>query len=267
MLTQEDIHRAMADPLASASCTLRDMQAVLPGFIPKPAKVRLPSWTYGTCIKGWTLATDVIPYDTRVFYLWTGDSDSRQQTVFIGLGGTEAAGAARSNAYLTRTDACLRTDTTLASYEWTNDKWVLMPNQQSAPPGVPYPDWLARDSGVVMGQIVGNSDFGLANCETLNLIAAQLDRGGGELAIFWVWFLENGVGVLFSEGNFLHSLTSHNLQLIDYNSFMRNAPLTKADFSGPFPAAGAAAALRLDATHGHPTNLPHRPRTPSIASF
>ena len=210
----------------------------------------------------------MIPYDTRVYYLWTGDSDSKQQTVFIGLGGNETSGSTLSIAYLTRTDACLNVkDTTIASYQWANDEWVLSPNQQSASPGVPYPDWVARDGGVIMGQIVGNSNFGLADCETLNLFAAPLDRGNGELAIFWVWFLENGVGMLFSEGNFLNSLTSHNLQVIDYNLFVRNAPVTQGDFSGPFPAAGAAAALRVDAAHGHPTSLPHRPSKTNIASF
>src|SRR5262249_1210536 len=45
MLTQEDIQRAMKEPLASASCTLQDIQAVLPGFFPRPNGVPLPSWT------------------------------------------------------------------------------------------------------------------------------------------------------------------------------------------------------------------------------
>jgi hypothetical protein len=104
-----------------------------------------------------------------------------------------------------------------------------------------------------MGQIRGNPQFGLAADEKLNLIAAQAPRGGGELAIFWVWFLENGVGMLFSEANYMNPL-SHNLQLIDYNIFIRNAGLTQKDFSNPCgwpkkvgPKVGSA--------HGHFTQI------------
>jgi hypothetical protein len=104
-----------------------------------------------------------------------------------------------------------------------------------------------------MGQIRGNPQFGLAADEKLNLIAAQAPRGGGELAIFWVWFLENGVGMLFSEGNYMNPL-SHNLQVIDYNLFMRNAGLTQDDFSNPCGWA-TEAPPNLATAHGHFTQM------------
>ena len=103
-----------------------------------------------------------------------------------------------------------------------------------------------------MGQIRGNPNFGLATNQTINLIAAELPRGGGELAIFWLWFLENGTGMLFTEGNYMNPL-SHNLQLIDYNVFIQNARITQEDFSNP--CAPTVSMQQLEIAHGHLTKL------------
>ncbi|HEY7247545.1 MAG TPA: hypothetical protein VH678_27040 [Xanthobacteraceae bacterium] len=100
-----------------------------------------------------------------------------------------------------------------------------------------------------MGRIRGNPQFGLAAGEQLNLIAAQAPRAPGELAIFWVWFLESGIGVLFSEGNYMNPL-SHSLQVIDYNVFIRDAGLTQGDFSNPC-GWGTAAPPNMAGAHGH----------------
>jgi hypothetical protein len=259
MITQEDIHRAMANPLAAESCTLGDIQKVLPGFsVPKPDEVQLPNWPEQLYIEGWTLANDAVPYRTRVCYLWTEDANSKQQTVLIGQPTDGPPDPARpsSNAYLGRSDACLSaTGTGLANYAWTCDNWEWNSNQSGPGLGLPYPNWLARGQGMVMGQIVDNRDFGLAAHETLNLIA--VNAGPGDL--FWVWFLGNGVGMMFSEATFNNSFG--HLEVIDYDLFVRDAPVTQDDFSGPFPAAEAAARLlRVDAVHGHPTS-PHRPIT------
>ncbi len=259
MLTQQDIQRAMANPLACARCSLREVQALLPGFIPRPAGVARPNWPYQLYIEGWTLGShDAIPYDTRVCYLWTGDANSKQQTVMIGNGASDLP----NTPYLVRADACLNTKgSTYPSYDWKCDKWEWNGDDPQAPWGIPYPDWIADANGEVMGQIIGNPHFGLGECETLNLIAAKVDMGGGQLSIFWVWFLGNEVGMLFSEGSFIKSLD--HLQLIDYTRFVRNAPVTQGDFSGPFPAAEAVASLRAGATHGHPTVF-HRGQGPQV---
>jgi hypothetical protein len=95
--------------------------------------------------------------------------------------------------------------------------------------GAPYPNWLSRDGGVAMGQIAGNPNFGLKPGQALNLFAAQLPRGGGEMAIFWLWFTADGNGGLFTEGNYMNPL-SHNLQLIDYTLFVQNAGITQSAF-------------------------------------
>jgi hypothetical protein len=271
MKTQEDIHRAMACPLASASCTPEDIQAVLPGFVvPKPGAVPLPTWPYQLYIEGWTLYNDAVPYRTRVCYLFAGDKDpnSKQQTVLIGQPtGDMLPNPARpsGNAYLGRSDACLGAKGTgLANYVWTCEQWEWDSNQPGPAIGPPRPSW-PRDTGEVVGQIVGNPNFGLASGEKLNLI--QAPAGPGD--IFWAWFLENGVGMLFSEATFKNPLLTH-LEVIDYGLFVRDADVKPADFSGPFPGAEPSTKLlRVDAAHGHPTNCPHHLRRtpPSVTPF
>lgn len=250
MVTQEDIHRAMAFPLADAPCTPSDVERVVPGFVAKRSGENLPRWSDQTYIEGWTLGTDFIPYFTRVCYLWTGTADSKQQTIFIGFGQTPG-----QSTYLQRTDTCLDTvGTTQPYYEWDSERNVWRFGrclEQNPPVGLPHPDWLARDGGIIIGTIRGNSNFGLTADQAINLIAAELPRGGGELAIFWLWFLENGTGMLFTEGNYMNPL-SHNLQLIDYNAFIQNAGLTQADFSNPCKSEQQVA-LKSAAAHGHLT--------------
>jgi hypothetical protein len=264
MLTQQDIHRAMYDPLASASCTPQDIQAVLPGFIPMPAGVPLPRWTDRVYIESWTLDHDAVPYRTRVCYLWTEDTSRKMQTVLIGrpIAGGPDPTRPTCNAYLERVDACLSaTGSGIGVYKWTCDNWQFQRGDPGPPShGVVHPDWVERSGGMVMGQIVGNSDFGLACGETLNLIAGNPHPDN----IFWVWFLQNGVGMMFSRAIFGPESLGH-IQLADYNLFVQHAPVTQDDFSGPFPAAEAATEprayaapaaeaateLRANAAHGH----------------
>jgi len=256
MVTQQDIQRAMASPLAWADCTPNDIERVIPGFTAVQSGAGLPSWSDNTYARGWSIGADPVPYFTRVCYIWTGDAASKQQSVFIGVG---AALSPPDHPYSIRTDICLNTaGTTQPSYKWDSATRTWKHGDDDCIPpeisvGVPHPDWLKRERASIMGQIRGNPQFGLAADEKLNLIAAQAPRGGGELAIFWVWFLENGVGMLFSEGNYMNPL-SHNLQVIDYNLFMRNAGLTQDDFSNPCGWA-TEAPPNLATAHGHFTQM------------
>jgi hypothetical protein len=235
MVTQEDIQRALAYPLVAGRCTIEDIQQILPGFAYAPPGTPLPTWTNNTYIEGWALAVDLIPYFTRVCYMWTGDQNSREQAIFIGMGASPGGGS-----YLKRTDTCLSTiQTDITHFDWVEkpEPWEA---QETLPAlsgfGMPFPDWIARSGGVIMGQIRGNPDFGLTPDQTLNLIAAKYSPGGGELAIFWAWFLASGAGMLFSEGRYLNPLT-HVLQLVDYKLFLRDAPVIASDF--PVPRSSA----------------------------
>ncbi len=251
LVTQEDIHRAMAYPLASAGCALSDIQSVIPGLTVING-TNVPRWSTKTYIEGWTLGTDLLPYFTRVCYLWTGDHESKQQTIFIGLGTNG------KNTYMQRTDTCLNMIGTVQPYyEWQVHTNVWCPTkclEDNPPVGLPKPDWLEQDRGMIIVQIRGNPNFGLATNEAINIIAAQLPRGRGELAIFWLWFLEDGRGMLFSEGNYMNPL-SHNLQLIDYTMFVQDADITQSDFYNPCSVLGATEESKLTFVHGHSTRV------------
>ena len=214
LVTQKDILTAVANPLASALCTLTEIQALIPGFLPTPGGT-LPEWTDQTFIEGYTIGTDFIPYYTLVYYWYTG---GKQQSIFIGLGPSPGR-----STYDMRQDCCLFASyTDLPQYYW-QDNWVASccyPRLQGV--GLPYPDWLTRDGGTIQASITGNAAFGLVPGEVLNLISAPLVRGPGELALFWVWFKGDGQGVLFTEANYKNSV-DHNLQLIDYTRFEQNA--------------------------------------------
>jgi hypothetical protein len=232
LVTQQDVFRAFEFPLASTKCTVKDIQNALPGFnAAPPTQTPLPTWSKKLYIEAWALAVDVIPYRMRVCYHFAGDERSRQQSIFIGWGENPGSGS-----YFKRTDTCLNpSGTDMPFYEWNdasgwgNPKYCLPPLPGIPPP---VPDWLARDQAVLMGQIGGNPDFGLEEKQVLNIFAGKNPGDFGAMGTFWVWFLENDVGMLFCEGNFMNSL-SHTLQILDYTLFERDAPIDDSDFSDP----------------------------------
>lgn len=232
LLTQNQIQSLMANPLSPpATCTPADLQALIPGFVAAPSGVTLPVWADQTAIFGMTIGTDFIPYFTLVFY-W--HSYGEQQSIFIGLGPEAGKGT-----YRDRQDCVLnRSYTDVPQYYLENGAWV--PSCCTKIPGIalPRPDWVEAAmqayGGGVAGQITGNADFGLQPGEVLNLIDCELPRGENVTSLFWVWFTAEQVGVLFSESNFAESVTAHNLQLIDYVTFERNATWINAQtFSDP----------------------------------
>jgi hypothetical protein len=236
MVSQQDVLRAFAFPLAKDACTLADIRKVLPGFSlgPKPG-TPLPQWSKKLYIEGWAVALDLIPYRVRVCYDATQLPRRKQQSVFIGFG--ENPGAA---SYFKRTDTCLShlgTDTPF--YQWSDGAgWGDQPKYCLPPPPppfnvpAPYPDWLARSGAMFKGRIEGNPDFGLARGESLNIVSAENPGANGQLGTFWAWFFQNQDGMIFAEGNYMNSL-SHTLQLLDYTVFQRNAPVAASDFSDP----------------------------------
>jgi hypothetical protein len=236
LLTQRDIQTAIANPLASSTCTPEMIDSVMPGFHVMPGGA-LPQWTDKTYIEGTTIGTDFIPYPTTVFYWF---SSGLQQSIFIGLGLVSGQGR-----YDTRQDTCLFRDyTDIPQYSWIEGKWVATcSNGRLDGVGVPRPVWVAADGGQIVASIKGNPYFGLGSNEVLNLIACPLMRAPGELALFWVWFTMDERGVLFTEANFVNS-TDHNLQLIDYQLFQRDAAWIDsncfADPSSSLPACTVA---------------------------
>lgn len=231
MVTQQDVHRALAFPITFAKCTSKDIQKVLPGFTATPPQIPLPTWSDKLFIEGWALALDLIPYRARICYHFTGDDRRKQQSIFIGWGANPGSGS-----YFKRTDTCLNASgTDMPYFEWNDssgwgDPKYCLPFLSEI--GPPLPDWPSEDHAVFMGQIRGNANFGLEADQVLNLIAGDIPAPHGELGIFWAWFVDNEVGMLFSEAKFINPL-SHTLQLVDYNLFLRDAPIVDSDFSDP----------------------------------
>ena len=253
LVTQQDVMRAFEFPLASANCTMQDIQNILPGFTPSPLpSPLLPTWSNKLYIEAWALALDLIPYRVRVCYSFTGDERSKQQSIFIGWGQNPGSGS-----YFKRTDTCLNpSGTDMPYFEWNDasgwgDPKFCLPALAGI--GPPVPDWPARDNATIRGQIKGNRDFGLEPDQVLNIFAAKNPGQFGELGTFWVWFLQNNVGMLFCEGNFMNSL-SHTLQLLDYTLFKIDAPVVDSDFSDPCmglqpPSRGPAGTVSGHFTH------------------
>ncbi|MGH8065227.1 MAG: hypothetical protein ACRERE_08305 [Candidatus Entotheonellia bacterium] len=216
----------MAKPLASASCTLPQIQALIPGIRPTPS-APLPQWTDQTFIVGWTIGTDFIPYYTRVYYWW---SYKHQRTEFIGYG-TQPG----KSTYNDRQDTVLYASyTTNPVYTWQNNQWQQTGcNLCLNGVGIPRPDFVAADGGVMKASITGNPAFGLGPQQTLYLIRAPMPRSATVLSLFWLWFTADQKGVLFSECEFTNPL-AHDLQVIDYDLFQQNAGwITEADFPDP----------------------------------
>ncbi len=249
LVTQNDIQSVMAAPLSPpATCTAADLQALIPGFVAAPSGVTLPVWADRTGIFAMTLGTDFIPYVTLVSYFY---SYGRQQSVFIGLGQEAGQGS-----YDDRQDCVLYpTYTNVPQYYLQNGDWAVNCCSRIPNIGVPRPDWVSAAvqafGGGVAASISGNPDFGLKPDETLNLIDCMMPRDDDVMSLFWVWFNQDQVGVLFSESNYAQSVTAHNLQLIDYLVFVRDADwIDPSSFTDPCAAGTVPPCQPQDAEAG-----------------
>jgi hypothetical protein len=263
MVTQRDLQTAFANPLSSAPCTLADIQAVIPGINPPPGPLApLPQWTDQTFIQGWTIGCDFIPYYTEVWYWWTYQ---HQRSMFVGY----SPNPGRST-YRDRQDTILYTGYTTSPiyYAVSEDVWEKVGCNPCLPGvGIPRPDFVGADGGVVKAVILGNPAFGLGPDQALNLIGVSMLRppkpnGEQVLSLFWFWFTDDQKGVLFSEGNYVDTVVAHDLQVIDYEYFEQNAADHVTEQSFPDPcfvpncaATTAVAAKRETPVFRHPSVL------------
>ena len=254
MVTQRDLQTAFANPIASAPCTLADIQAVLPGLSGPPGpSAPLPQWSDKVYIQGWTIGCDFIPYYTQVFYWW---SYKHQRSMFVGYGPNPG-----SSTYRDRTDTVLYNGYTTSPlyYEVSDGHWVSTCQPCLPGVGIPRPDFIQAMGGVIHGVITGNAAFGLSPGESLSLIGVNMDRGPnskGELvtSLFWFWFDNQQRGVLFSEGNFVDTVVAHDLQVIDYSYFERDADdhVNQNSFEDPCFVPNCAAPAPQQASRAAP---------------
>jgi hypothetical protein len=243
LVTQRDIQSAMANPIFSASCTLQQIQALVPGITPLPTPMPpLPAWTDQVYIRGWTLGGDYFPYYTQVWYDYTIPC---QRSEFIGFGNNVG-----QNTYNDRQDTVLYANyTNNPVYQWQGppiSAWQFnCCNPQLQGVGVPVPNFLQAANGTIKATITGNPSFGLAADETLLITRATMPRDPDPdpiLSVFWLWFTADSTGVFFSECNYVDPL-DHELFTIDYDYFERNASnrINSSTFGDPCAQANAPA--------------------------
>jgi hypothetical protein len=266
MVTQRDLQTAFADPIFSSPCVLADIQSVLPGINPPPGPLMPPpQWTDKVHIQGWTIGTDFIPYQTEVWYWW---SYRHQRSMFIGL--SDSPG---KSTYQNRQDTVLYNGyTTIPNYLWEPSGWVKSSCDNCIPGvGIPRPDFVSADGGVIKGVITGNAAFGLGPDQLLMLIGVSMDRGvnsSGQavLSLFWFWFTDDQKGVFFSEGNYVDTVVAHNLQTIDYSLFTRNADSEVNQQSFPDPCFVPNCAAPPRSLAGRPAPVFQHPSTKKIVA-
>ena len=241
LVTQRDIQAAMANPLSEATCTVAQIQSLIPGLSPPPARPPgFPQWTDKTFIRGWSIGLHRIPYYTEIHYWW---ARRLQRSMFVGWGPK-----LDQDSYSYRLDMVLYADyTTQPAYEWKGQDWEKV---QCLPCianiGVPCPDF--ADMGKIKATIEGNKHFGLKKGRMLFVIAAEMPRDQDILSVFWLWFTDDQKGVLFAECEISPEL-KHALQLIDYVDYEQNADTHVDDtsFADPcyVPACTGAPAVAM----------------------
>jgi hypothetical protein len=236
MVSQRDIQSNLANPLTSAPCTLADIQVVIPGISHPSTQPTLPVWTDKTYIQAMTIGCDPIPYYTTIWYWWTYQ---HMRTEFIGYAQTNGTGT-----YYDRTDMVMYANYfTRPYYQIVEGQWVNKACMKSlSGVGLPRPDFLAADKGLVRAIVSGNSDFGLQPGQSISMISAAMPRGKNKhgvdvTSLFWFWFANDQSGKLFAECNYIDTVIDHDLQVIDYVTFTRNADdmVNKDSFFDPCP--------------------------------
>ncbi|HUS52946.1 MAG TPA: hypothetical protein VMY41_02945 [Thermohalobaculum sp.] len=229
MLTQVDLGNAIANPLWSAPCTLADIQAVLPGYAPLP-NWPLPQWSETVKITGYTLGENTIPFYTEVYY---SNPMQRQRSEFVGWGPGTAEG------YNYRQDTVLYSDYfNDVQYQLINGQWQKPTCHREPGIGYPRPNFPERMGAVVKGTITGNVEFGLAPGRSLYMTLAEMPRPAVKrgqppnVCAFWDWWRDDQSGVIFTESE-VSTPPRHNLSVIDYVTFERNAPVGPGDFADP----------------------------------
>ncbi len=250
LLTQDDIGDAIANPLWSAPCSLAQIRELIPGYTPLP-NWPLPEWSETVKITGYTLGMNTIPFYTEVYY---SDPMQRQRSEFVGWGPTPG-----QESYDYRQDTVLYANHfNDVQYQFKDLRWQKLTCQRV--PGIGYPrrNFPARMGAVVKGSISGNAEFGLVSGQSLYMTLAEMPRPAAKpgdksyVSAFWDWWREDQSGVIFTESE-ISTPPQHDLSVIDYVTFERDAKVGPDDFSDPCQSVprdkAAAAVVKTPAGH------------------
>ena len=205
MLTLPDILTAMGAPPSGSQikCTLRQIQALIPGISCPARAMTPPSWTKRVHHECYMIGLPPYPYYGQVWYDW---SRGMQVTVLVGK--------ADDGVYRQRTDMFLpreKQDGPRIYYNWTGSDWI--PDcQELLGVAMPRPDFVRAGDGRCRAILTNNPYFG-----SVKLWSVALGQTGDWFGNFWYWFNQRQEQVIFSLD------PPHSLTLIDYQSFTRNA--------------------------------------------
>jgi hypothetical protein len=183
MVTLTDLLTAMAAPPSGAqiSCSLKQIQALIPGISCPVRAIKRPAWTNRVSSQCYIIGQECTPHYSQVWYDWNRGA---QVTVFV----KQDAGG----QYTRRIDELLLKGTVGPEihYSWGGTLWKPdCCNPKGAGVPMPVPDFVARDGGRCRAVLSNNSYFG-----NLSIWSCKLEFGDRR-GNFWFWFNDRQRGV------------------------------------------------------------------------
>jgi hypothetical protein len=216
MLTLADILSAMGTPPygSQIKCTLRQIQALIPGISCPTRALTPPSWSNRVHHDCYMIGLPPFPYYGQVWYDW---SRGMQVTVLVGKDDGNGIYRQRFDMFLPKG----KQDGPLIQYNWDGSDWV--PDCQ-VPLGVamPQPNFVKAGNGRCRAILKNNPYFG-----SLKLWSVRLGQNGDWFGNFWYWFDQRQKQVVFSLD------PPHSLTLIDFQTFIRNAVIKPCFLAQP----------------------------------
>ena len=227
MLTLADILSAMGAPPSGSQikCTLRQIQALIPGISCPTRALTPPSWTNRVHHESYMIGLFPFPYYSQVWYDW---NRGMQVSVLVGKAYDDGVYRERFDMFLPK-----GRNGTLIQYSWKGSNW--MPDcQQPLGVGMPTPDFVEAGHGRCRATLRSNPYFG-----SLKLWSVALPPPKGNwVPNFWYWFNQRQKQVIFSLD------PPNSLTLIDYQRFIRNAVIKRCILAQPsgLPACASSPA-------------------------
>lgn len=216
LLTLRDILSVMASPPSGSqiSCTVAQIQSLIPGIAQAPAGTNPPSWTNRVNSECYMLGQDVYPYYCQVWYDWKFGA---QVTVFVQQDD--------NGSYTVRFDESLPKGSVgpAIAYQWNNSGWTPACCQGGggAVP-MPVPHFVQAGNGRCRAVIKNNPYFG-----DMSIWSVMLGDAKSGWADFWYSFNDKQQGVIFSLA------PASSLTIIDYQTFVQDGKIDACVFDNP----------------------------------
>src|ERR1043165_687520 len=235
MVTLADIVRAMAAPPSGSqiSCTLGQIQSLIPGLSSPSGSIKPPAWTNKVESYCYMIGQDTYPYYCQVWYDWVR---GKQVTVFVQQD--------NADAYTQRFDEVLPKGVVGPAivYSWDGSQWTPACCQAGGSfVPMPVPNFVEAGHGRCRALIKNNPYFG-------SISIWSVDLGGA--SDFWYWFNENQQGVIFSLA------PAGSLTIIYYQTFMQNPSMDDCIFDDPCGEVPACAGNNMMMLSAKPRFVP-----------